>query len=147
MRYDLEIENDHYQILMGDRVRGPLVDTVDLWSRNGDQKVAALPGTPELVAIGTARFGGKARVEVEIALSEPGPEVDWSAMGDFLLDVRSGEILFWAPESLDLHRSPMVSTEPGRYLGRAFSRRTDTVADEMAVEGADEYRIVLWRVA
>lgn len=145
MRHDIEIENDHFQFLAGDRVRGPLVDTMGLW-KDG-QEVVAPPGAPELVVIGTARFGGKVRVQVEIASSEPEQQADWSAMGDFVLHVPSGELLLWAPEFPDLKRAPIISIDPGRYAGRAFSRCTGAVADEMAPEGPDEYRLVLWRTA
>lgn len=145
MGYNIEIESDHFQVLLGDRERGPLVDTSSLW--NEDQNVVAVPGAPELVAIGTARFGGKTRIQVEVASSEPEPQAGWSDMGNFVLDVRSGELLIWAPESPDLQRVPVVTIDPGKYLGRAFSRGTDAVADEMATAGPDEYRIVLWRVA
>ena len=145
MRYDLEIENDHFQLLVGDRVRGPLVDTMELWKEG--QEVVSRSRAQELVAIGTARFGGKVRVQVEIAPSEPGRRADWKVLGDFVLDVQSGELLLWAPESHDLNRTPTVPIDPGRYAGRAFSRCTDAVTDEMAHEGPDEYRLVVWRVA
>lgn len=145
MRYNVEIESDHFQVLIGDRVRGPHVDTTDLW--HDEQKVVAVLGAPELVAIGTARFGGKTRIQVEVALSEPEPQADWNEMGNFVLALPSGEILFWAPESPDLKRVPGVPVDPGKYLGRAFSRGTGDVVDEMATEGPDEYRIVLWRAA
>ena len=65
-------------------------------------------------------------------------------MGDFVLQVESGELLLWAPEFPDLNRAPVIPLAPGSYLGRAYSRCTDAVTDEMAPEGPDEYRLVLW---
>lgn len=141
MYYDIEIDSDHFQVFFGDRVYGPKVDTRGLWS-SGNQLVSA---TEDVVAIGTARFGGKTRIRVEVGSKEPETEVGWSEMGAFQLNVRSGELLFWAPESLDLTRAPVVPIAPGNYLGRALSWGTETVIDEMAPEGLDIYRLVLWR--
>ena len=143
MHYTFDIENDHFQILLGDRDRGPLVDTTQLWGSAGS--VAVTPNAPELVGLGTARYGGKTRVHVETSSSPPRPQSGWTEMGKFALYVPSGEIIIWAPESLDLRKMPTVSIERGRYLGFAFSQGTDAVVDEMATDGPDEYRIVLWR--
>jgi hypothetical protein len=145
MRYRFEIENDHFQILLGDRVYGPLVDTMHLWDSGG--RVAAMPNAPELVGLGTARYGGKTRIEVEITTSPPGPQSGWTSMGELSLYVPSGELVLWGPEALNTDQAPAVTLEPGRYFGSAFSRGTDAVIDEMATEGPDEYVIVLWKAA
>ncbi len=144
MRYQFDVEGDHFQILIGDRVRGPLVDTTELWESGG--RIAAMLNAPELIGLGTARYGGKTRILVELELPPHGLVTPgWTPMGEFLLHIPSGEILLWGPEAADLGNMSTVRLEPGMYHGRAFSRGTDAVLDEMASEGPDEYRIVLWR--
>ena len=142
-RHQLEVPTDHFQVLVGDAKRGPEVDTTHLWDAGG--ALVSLKGAPELVGLATVRAGGITRVEVDVL---PGPFTvgdKWLDLGGFILSVPSGRIILWGPEVNDLSQAPSLSLPPGRYEGRAFSRGTEAVKDEMAPNGPDEYRIVLWR--
>ena len=132
MKYQFNIETDHFQILIGDRVKGPRVDTAALWS--GGQSVAALSSVPELIGLSIARFGGRTRVGVDVVESQPETQLGWKEQGEFSLYVPSGSIRLWGPETIDFEQVVSIPLKPGTYSGRAFSRGTDEVLDEMANE-------------
>jgi hypothetical protein len=143
MRYEFEVDNDHFQLLLGDSEHGTGVDTTHLW--DSDNRVAMLPDERHLVGLGTVRYGGRTRVLVEIAEEPPGPERQWEEKGEFSLDIPSGKLGIWGPEAEALEEAATVSVLPGRYAGIAFVQRADAVEDEMAADGPDVYRVVLWR--
>src|SRR4029079_8281060 len=132
---------DHFQFFAGDRRLGPLVDTSDIWRNNA--KVAYLSGSPELVGIGTVRYGGRARVQIEFAENTNQIESDWTKLGEFTLALPTGELVLWAPESVDIRNCPSLRLPSGTYQGEAYSRGTLDVMDEMEEDGPDEYRIIL----
>ena len=140
--HDIEIESDHFQVLVGDAKAGPLVDTSEIWDARGS--IGASPGDPTLVAIGTTRFGG--RTQLTVTVGDDGPPAwpgDARFLGEFVLDVPSGEILVWAPESDDLSLHPRVQVVPGMYSGIAVGMNLEMVSDEMEQEGLDRYGLHL----
>ena len=141
---EFELDTDHFQILLGDGEQGPLVDTSTLWNTAGG--VAALSDDPYVVGIGTVRQGGRTRVRVDLKEDTGGVIEEGKYLGDFLLSLPSGRLMVWSPETEDLANAPNVSMEPGRYRGRAFGLGLDEVRDESALEGPEQYRIILSRV-
>jgi hypothetical protein len=138
--YDIEVQSDHFQVLVGDAKAGPLVDTSGIWNVHGN--IGASPGDPTLVAIGTTRFGGRMQLTVIVGDDRP-PACDARVLGEFVLDVPSGEILFWAPESDDLSLHPRIRVAPGMYSGIAIGMNLELVSDEMEQEGLDRYGLHL----
>lgn len=145
MGKSFEINFDHFQFLIGDRKRGPLVDTSSLWDKS--QIIGIVVDVPEIVGISTVRYGGKLQVGIQVARN---PEIDcnsWDRIGEFEINLPSGELIVWAPETEDIDQSPTVSVPSGRYLGVAYSRGTDDVTDEMETVGSDEYCVVISRLS
>lgn len=136
-----DVVADHFQVLMGDSVGAPLIDTTALWDMPG--RLGVLEKFPEIVGLGTIRFGGKTRITVRVADHQELPSPDWRLLGKFDLDAPSGRLIFWGPEIETVKSAPGVDLSPGCYEGCAFSRGEQDVHDEMASEGPDEYLIVL----
>jgi hypothetical protein len=143
MLKEVVVKADHFQILVGDGEKGPLVDTSGLW--DSGSAIPSVSGARELIALPIARFGGNVRVEVDV-LAQP-PEVQslpWESLGRFELDVSSGEVVLWGPEMPDMNGATRIEVPNGSYSGEAFSRDTDQLSDEHATDGPDRYRLVLW---
>lgn len=141
--HTIELVTDHFQVLFGDEVRAPLVDTSSLWDVPG--RVVYLSGFPELVGLGTVRFGGTTRLTIRIEEHHQAPQLGWQLMGGFEVHVPSGRLIFWGPELEDVGQAHGIELAPGCYQGSAFSRGTEKVLDEMASSGPDEYLIALSR--
>jgi hypothetical protein len=142
---ELIVRADHFQVLIGDSVEGPLVDTSSLW--NSSDPIPSVPGTEHLIALPVARFGGTAQVQLIMqtsSVTEQGAP-EWELIGDFKLDLPSGTILLWGPETVDLESAASVVLSKGRYVGEAFATGRELVTDEEVLEGPDRYRIVLQR--
>ncbi len=137
------IVTDHFQFMMGDRMAGPRVDTTHLW--NGHEQIAFMNDAPEIVAIATYRYGGATRIHIEVGRRDIKPAAVWSRMGEFCLNIRCGEIIIWSPEAHDFTSLPTISVIPGLYNGIAYSTGIESISDERADEGPDEYYIHLWR--
>jgi len=137
----VEVVADHFQVLFGDKAQAPLVDTVALWDTPG--RIVCLEGSPELVGLGTIRYGGTVRLTIHVGGDQEAPMPDWRELGRFEVNVPSGRLIFWAPELENIDLAPGLDLPPGRYVGSAFSRGEEDVHDEMASEGPDEYLIML----
>ena len=137
----VELVADHFQVLFGDGVQAPLIDTTTLWDAPG--RIASLEKFPELVGLGTIRYGGATRLTIRVDEYQEVPAPDWRALGSFEVNVPSGRLIFWAPELENIDLAPGFDLPPGLYEGSAFSRGEEDVHDEMASEGSDEYLIVL----
>ena len=61
MSTEVMVNADHFQVLVGDRDKGPLVDTSELW--DSGVAIPSIKGKSELIALPIARFGGSVRVE------------------------------------------------------------------------------------
>jgi hypothetical protein len=136
MEHRFEIEVDHGQFFIEDSSLGQTSDTSNIWEPG--KKIASLPG---LIGVITARLFGKTRVMLGIQSSEL--EKVWLKMGECELEVPSGKLLITRPETTDLGAVPKVEVEPGKYTVQVFSKGTETVSDEMAPEGEDEYAVIL----
>jgi hypothetical protein len=144
MQQRIELNTDHFQFLVGDRLRGPYADTTHLWDTG--ESVATLPNAPVLIGVATARYGGKTRIAVEVIDGNPAtPDGNWQKVGSFSINTSSGSLILWAPESVDLSCLPTIQVQAGTYDGLVFSSGTEDVIDELALDGPDEYLIVLWR--
>lgn len=145
MKHTIDVRTDHFQLLFGDRDLAPNVDTTRLWASDGP--VATLLSSPEIVGVGTIRFGGLTHVAVEVTedLSAP-TDRDWTILGTFTLSVPSGALVFWGPESPRPTEGPkVILPAPGTYQGILLAQGIDQVKDEMAPDGPDIYRLVLRR--
>jgi hypothetical protein len=143
MSTELIVKADHFQILVGDREKGPLVDTTNLW--NSAEPIPSIPGAPELIALPLARFGGAVRVELAVLADAPDQQTSsWESLGRFKLEVPSGELLFWGPECENPSASLRAQVPKGSYAGEAYACGRDQVTDEYAEEGQDRYRLTLW---
>lgn len=139
----IELTTDHFQLLFGDSVRSPLVDTTTLWDKPG--RVVSLAGFPELVGLGTVRYGGVTRLTVRVVDQEEEAQTDWQLLGRFDVSVPSGRMIFWGPEIQSIREAVSLQLSPGCYRGKAFCRGAEAVVDEMAADGPDEYLIALWK--
>lgn len=137
----ISLGTDHFQFYFGDRKRGPYIDTIGLWDKG--EKVAYVSGSPELVGVLTARYGGKTTIYFGVGRSTEIASEGWTELGEFTLFVPSGEIIFWGPEMIDVKNCPTIKLSAGRYRGKAYSRGTEKISDEMDEDGPDEYRIAL----
>ncbi len=143
MSTEVIVEADHFQVLIGDRDGGPLIDTSQLW--DSDAPIPAIEGAPELIALPIARFGGAVRVEIDVLRGPPERESSpWTSLGRFRLDVPSGEVVLWGPESVDIGAAMRIEVPKGSYSGEAFGLDMDQVENENAADGPDRYRLVLW---
>lgn len=143
MRYELEIQTSHFQFLVGDRKRGPLANTTPLW-KGGGGAVATSPDLPEVVGIGTVRYGGLTRVSVEITDTRPSSNEDWTELGCFSIDVTSASLALWGPEEVNLGTMRSIPLPSGRYSGVVLLHGAEEPCDEAAQDGPEEYRLVLW---
>jgi hypothetical protein len=141
MRTQLDVVTDHFQFFVGDAGRGPAVDTRDLWASGGSVKSAT-----GLIAVPTARFGGRTSIEVHLASARLPAEDGWTEVGQFSLAIPSGSLAVWAPEHRDPEKMAKLPVPPGSYSGVAYSRGTESIEDEMATTGGDAYRVVIWPV-
>src|SRR5690606_13661776 len=137
----LDVVTDHFQLLIGDSVQAPLLDTTALWDSPG--RVASLKGSPELVGLGTVRYGGKTRVTLRVGDHLDESLRGWSLLGEFFLSVPSGELILWGPELENIHLASKVSVPKDGYQGAAFVRGAVLVTDEMSPDGSDEYLVTL----
>jgi len=143
MPHEFRLQADHFQIFVGDRDAGPLVDTWTLWDSGA--LIGSIEGAPEMFGMTVARYGGTVCVEVEVAAGpRPAPSAPWERLGDFRLGVPSGEVILWRPEGEASEATARVSLPPGRYAGEVFARDRDRVVDEFDEDGEDRYRLVLW---
>ena len=125
--HNFEIDFDHFQFLIGDRDRGPLVDTSTLW--DASQPIGAVRDVSEVIGISTVRHGGKLNVAINVAKSLEVNGDSWVIIGEFEISVPSGKLILWGPESVDLDRLQAIAVSPGRYSAAAYSRGTDDVTD------------------
>jgi hypothetical protein len=137
----ISLGTDHFQFYFGDRKRGPYIDTTGLWEKG--EKVAYVPGSPELVGVLTARYGGKTRIYFDAGRSTEEASEGWAELGEFIVFIPSGEIIFWGPEMIDAKNYPSIKLPAGSYRGKAYSRGTEEISDEMDEYGPDEYKIVV----
>lgn len=141
--HEITLTTDHFQVLFGDSVQAPLVDTTALWEPPG--RVIVSSELSELIGLGTVRYGGTTRLRVDIAEAPPDVPPDWQPMGCFDLNIPSGQLIFWGPELADISKAASLRLRPGHYQGAAFSRDTEAVVDEMDPDGPDEYLLILWK--
>lgn len=141
--HKIELATDHFQILFGDSVEAPLIDTTTLWDSPG----CAISSSQlsELIGLGTTRYGGTTRLRVDITETPLETPLGWKSMGCFELNTSSGQVIFWGPELEDITKAASIRLPPGRYQGAAFSRGTEAVVNEMDPDGPDEYLIILGR--
>jgi hypothetical protein len=143
MPVDVTVKADHFQILVGDRAQGPLVDTSGLWDSEGP--IPSVDGIRALIALPIARFGGTVHVEIDICSERPPSGLSpWEDLGSFEIDVPSGELLLWGPETLDMAEAASVRVPAGSFRGQALALNANQLTDELASDGPDRYRLVLW---
>jgi hypothetical protein len=142
MRHEFEVVTDHFQFFLSDSLLGPESDTSAIWDQGGS--VVTSPELPGIVAVATARYGGRTRVAVHIGHERPAASEGWEELGSFALTVPSGMVVLWGPEVDDFDTVPRVPLDPGRYEGLVRARGTDEIEDEMDPDGPDEYEVVLW---
>lgn len=80
--FQIEICSDHFQFFLSDKIEGPLLDTGNLWDRDGN--IATVDGAPEFVSVKTCRFGGKTRILVDIVEFALEDGCDWYRLGDLV---------------------------------------------------------------
>ncbi len=129
---------DHFQFFFGDRLLGPTADTTHLW--DGAGMVAMMNG---LVGVTTVRYGGDTRVSLRIIPAWGFGTTEGRLLGEAVLEVPSGKVVFWAPETSDIDACPTFSIDAGTYDVIVNSRGTEGIVDEMDTDGPDEYEVVL----
>lgn len=136
-----KLDFDHFQFLVGDKHEGPLVDTTKMWDLSSP--IGVVHGIDYIAGISTVRMGGKLSVIVRVTEDHSQKETEWNTLGQFDIDLPSGQMILWAPETFALDDAPVVHVVPDRYHAVAYSRNTEKVNDEMSSEGPDEYCIVI----
>jgi len=139
--YKFQMNSDHFQFLFGDRKYGSDVNTEIIWGGNINGVVFIPPYT---VGVPTIRYGGSTKLQVEVTDTPRSSDFGWQPLGHFELELPSGQLIFWGPELVDLSQAQSVALSAGSYAGIVLARGGELVTDEMADEGPDEYRIVLW---
>lgn len=141
-RYSFVLETDHFQFYLEDRELGSKTDTTCLWDEVRDtRRVALMPG---LLAVRTARFGG--RTVINIGVQEHRPTLnldDWDSVIECGLYLPSGEAVLLSPES-DYKQCPRIQVTPGNYGVLVAFEGVTRVHDEMDMEGPDAYHLNLW---
>ena len=103
--------------------------------------VAIAPG---LMAVGTARYGGPTRVEVEIVGSKPNINPDqWDQVLECSLYFPSGKLRLSVPET-GIAAEDEISVAPGIYRAFVLYGSLDSVADNASLMGDDHYKVILW---
>ena len=85
--HPVTIAGDHFQFFVGDLEHGPSVDTRAPWSDPSPQIGVAACG-PHLLAVGTARYGGQAKIEVYIDEAVTASKT-WRFLGNVRVDIPS----------------------------------------------------------
>lgn len=140
MLVHLELSVDHYQFYLEDETSQ--ADTSEVWNESTSANMLVV--APGLIGIGTARYGGKISVDIEVRDARLDEDFSaWDQVAECSVDVPSGCIVVSSPET-DFSEAPRIYVAPGTYQALIFYGNLDDVYDENALQGDDRYRIVLW---
>lgn len=134
---------DHAQFFVEDLARSSHGWDLDAtYDRLGRDLLAPTPGG---FLVATARVFGHAEVTVEVRDGAPTDALDgWDHAVECGIVVESGELRLFPPEKTGSDDVPRVPCPPGRYRALVLWGGLAAVLDELAAEGDDHYRIVLW---
>jgi len=141
MHDTFRLDADHFQFYLEDKAIPH--DTGLLWNTPlADQRLDALDG---LLAIGTARWCQDTAVMIERVESSPAMDnfEAWDCVIEASIRTISGRLHLTTPEGDDA-RAPVISIAPGWYRVRVSYGQLRSVVDELALDGADSYRLTMW---
>ena len=111
MRYDFTIQTDHFQFYLEDQ--DSQTDTSMLWVEQAISDHLAV--APDLIGVGTARYGGPTRIVIEIEQSRPTESFDaWDRVAECSINIHSGQMIIHAPEA-DPSDAESISLPAGAY--------------------------------
>ena len=135
-----QLHTDHFQFYLEDL--GIEHDTSHLWHDRTEHLLQSLDG---LLAIGTARWGLNTSITIQIQHQAP-QDTDltiWEHIREAHLRTISGNLRLTTPEG-DPHQAPVIPITPGIYMVRVYYGNMSAVSDELAPEGADHYKLIVW---
>jgi hypothetical protein len=138
MELKFTVQTDHFQFFLADEDYS--TDTSSIWTDEAlDRQIAC---GADLVAVGTARYGGETSIVIEIK-----GQGDASSDTDLLactINIVSGVLVLFSPES-DFATCPRLDVTPGAYKVFVAFEGLESVRDEEALSGDDQYRVILKR--
>jgi hypothetical protein len=140
MIHEFLITTDHFQFYIEDEKSN--VNTSIIWDKPSIHRRIAYEDT--FIAVQTARYGGVVRVIVEVVDTNPIEQPEfWDLVIECSLSVPSGRLMISSPESSPSQVSYLVIPAE-TYRARICYGGQFSVTDELALEGDDFYRIILW---
>jgi len=133
-RYEFRLYADYYQFYIGDSGTEPDTASPDFWSEWALEN--RLPVGPGIVGVGTSSYDF---VNVVVDITDAAPVDDfqeWDQVAEASLDVTSGGIAIDGCLSY-VEAEVKIRVAPGTYRVRIYY-------GNLAEEGADHYRLVLW---
>ena len=113
-----------------------------LWDKQAVSDNLAV--APDLISVGSARYGGPTRIVIEILQSRPTESFDaWDRVAECSINIHSGHMIIYAPE-VDPSEAESISLPAGIYGALVYYGNLDSVSDDAGLEGGDHYRVVLW---
>lgn len=136
MELKFTVQTDHFQFFLADEDYS--TDTSSIWTEEAlDRQIAC---GADLVAVGTARYGGETSIIIEIQ-GDASSETDLLAC---IINTASGVLVLFSPES-DFTTCPRIDITPGAYKVFVVFEGLENVRDEEALSGDDQYRVILKR--
>lgn len=140
MKYTFALDVCNFAFMLEDESMD--ADLSDVGANPAWGLISLVPGA---VVIHTARYSGRVAVTAEVRPARPAETfAAWDYVIECSLPVPSGVIAFFTLETAYAD-SPRITLEPGVYRMRIYYGNFDSIDDELALEGDDYYRIVLWQ--
>lgn len=132
------VNTNHYQFHLKDAASTPNYSR--LWNdHNLPYMLAVAPG---IMAVGTARYGGPTRVDIQIVETAPSIDLrEWDQAMQCSILFPSGHLHLEVPESGI--SSPEIIVAPGTYQALVLYGNLDSITDNTLLSGEDHYKIIL----
>lgn len=143
--YQLTVPTDHFQFMLGDWTHGPTSDTRRLWEAGN--RVATHASCPSVVAIGCSNQDGAVPIVVQLLTAPLALETSDRRVGNFVVAIPSGVIVFWNPEAVGVEGLPVVHVPAGTYLGVVDEPRTLGDPAPLQSHSSTTLRISIWRTS
>lgn len=138
MELKFTVQTDHFQFFLADEDYS--TDTSSIWTDEAlDRQIAC---DTDLIAVGTARYGGGTNIVIEIqGQGDTSSEIGSPAC---TINTSSGVLVLFSPES-DFATCPRIPVTPGAYKIFVAFEGLESVRNEEALSGDDQYRVILKR--
>lgn len=138
MELKFTVQTDHFQFFLADENYS--TDTSSIWTDEALERQIACG--VDLVAVGTARYGGETNIIVEVQENDDiSTEIHPLACR---INTISGTLVLFSPES-DFTTCPRIEVIPGQYKVFIVFDGLEDIKDEEELSGDDQYRVILKR--